>query len=448
MNILRQRIPTILGFLILIGGIAGGVYLVQKGGIWFLRAEPEAIPKQIRITNISENSFTVSWTTDEAVIGFIKYGLTPSLEETVTDERDELSGQPVSYLVHHVKVEDRKPETKYYFKIGSGKRLFDNNGKPYEVTTAPVLGTPPPADTVYGTILKPDDSAAEGVIVYLTLANSTPLSALTKSGGNWAIPLSVARTSDLSSYITYDPQASVEEIFVQGGNLGTATAIVTTKNDSPVPTITLGKSYDFRETEAGGEPEAEPTTAPPATGFPLEPMTTPPSVEEELTIINPEENEEITTQKPEIQGKGPSGKTIKVTLESPATFTSWVTINEDGSWNWTLPSELSLGEHTITAILEDGTSVSRRFTVLAAESDFPSFTATPSGTITPSPGVSPTPSPTASPTPTPTPVTRTGVLDTEEGTPEPGYLTPTVAFVILGTVLIFTGLFLNFKLSF
>jgi len=445
MNVLRQRIPTILGILILIAGITGGVYLVQKGGVWSLKADPGAVPKEIRITNISESGFTVSWATGKESLGYIKYGISSSLKETIVDERDKLSGKAVPYFVHHVKVEGLKPVTKYYFKIGSERGIYDNNGKPYEVTTAPVLGTPPSADTVYGTILKADSSSpAEGVVVYLTLANSVPLSVLTKSGGGWTIPLSVARTPNLSSYIIYDPDASIEEIFVQGGNLGTATAIVTTKNDSPVPTIILGKSHDFREVEMEEK-----------SGFSLQPLISPPAVGEEgLRIVNPEEGEGIATQRPEIRGEGPKGVAIEITLESPESFTASVVVNEDGSWKWTPPADLSPGEHTVSVVSDNGSSVSRRFTVLAAEGDLPAFTATRSGEASPSPTLSPAPTttpgvfPTATPSVVPTIASRKAMPATEEGVPEPGYLTPTIIFVILGIILIFTGLFLNFKLDF
>lgn len=451
MKILQQRIPTILGLLLLISGIAAGVYLVQKRGVWFLRAEPKATPQQIRITNISDNSFTVSWITEIEVLGFVKYGVTPSLTETVVDERDKISGKTTPYFCHHVKVASLSPGTKYYFKIGSGKGLFDNQGKLFEVTTAFVLGPPPAADTVYGTILKPDGAIAEGVLVYLSLANSIPLSALTESSGNWAIPLSVARTVNLSSYITYDPDASVEEIFVQGGPLGTATAVVTTKNDSPVPPITLGKSYDFREAKPQPEAGVSPTPTLSTTKFSLQPLATPLPREEELKITNPEEGEEIVTQNPEIQGTGPSENMITITLESPETFTAEVTINEDGSWSWTPPANLTPGEHTVTVVLRDGTSVSRRFTVLAApEGEFPAFTATPSTEASPSPTplLTPSPSPTATPTATPTVAPRTGLPATEEGVPEPGYLTPTFIVCLMGIVLILSGLLLKTKTSF
>lgn len=83
------------------------------------------------------------------------------------------------------------------------------------------------------------------MIVYLSLVNAGQLSALTRSSGAWAIPLNLARKEDLSSWAQYDKEASLIEIFVQGGNKGVATAITTTRNDSPVPSITLGKILIF-----------------------------------------------------------------------------------------------------------------------------------------------------------------------------------------------------------
>jgi len=442
MNIWRRHIPTILGFLILIGGVFGGIYLVQREGIWFLKAEPKAVPREIKFTNISGKSFTVSWITEKRVIGFIKYGITPSLEKTNNDERDEISGQTTPFLVHQVRISNLQPAAKYYFKIGSEKKLFDNQGQPYEITTGPVLEAPPLADTVYGTILKPNGLPAEGVIVYLTLANAVPLSALSKSDGNWAIPLSVVRTADLSSYIIYDSEASMEEIFVQGGDLGTATAVVTTKDDSPVPSITMGKSYDFRKKKAAAE--AVPTPGSEGSKFSLSPMSTPSASQGgKLTIINPEEEEKIATSAPEIRGKGPSGETIRITVESAESFTGEVVVNQDGGWSWTPPAGLLPGDHTVTAALADGTKVSHSFTVLASgEAELPSFTATPSAEASPSPTLMPTTAP------TPTLVLRKSMPATEGGVPHPGILTPTLIFAILGAVLTFTGLWLNFKLDF
>lgn len=444
-----RRIPTILGLFILLAGIAAGVFLIQKGLVWFLRAEPTTTPKQVKITNISDNSFAVSWITEGKVAGFIKYSPTLSLDLIAVDDRDQISGETASYTTHHATIRGLEPATKYYFKIGSGKNLYDNNGKPYEVTTAPTTTNPPlPSDPAYGAINKPDNSPAAGAIVYLSLANTTPLSALTKNTGSWLITLNNARTIDLSTYASYDREASIEEIFVQGGAMGTATAVVTTKNDSPVPTIALGKSYDFRQAKASGEPTATPT--PSDSKFSLEPIEATPAVEKELTIINPSQGEKISTQKPEILGQGPAGVEIDISLESPATYSGKIKIGTDGNWNWSPPEDLEPGEHTVTAKYTDENGIkhliSRSFVVLAAGEEL-AFEASPSATPTPSlsptPTATPSPTPTLTITPTPTPPARAGVPSTEAGVPEPGYLTPTFLLFIIGFSLIIFGLLSN-----
>jgi len=434
----NHRIPTLVALFLLIGGVAGGVILIKSGSTWLAGARPEITPKQVKITNVSESGFTVSWITDEQTSGFIQYGAEGELSFIASDDRDQLSGQQGKFWIHHVTLKDLKPATNYFFKINSGEKIFDNNGQPYQIKTAPTIQeTMPPNDVAYGTILKQDGSPAEGVIVYLSLANAAPLSGLTRASGNWAIPLNLARLPDLSSWATYDKEASVEEIFVQGGSIGTATAVTVTKYDSPVPNITLGQSFDFRKESSQPTPTAVPTSA--SSGFSVSKQESS-SSSANLTIINPSEGEEVNTSRPEILGTGPSGETLTITVNSPETLTSQITINGDGTWNWIPPTSLSPGKHTITARLADGRIISRSFTVLAAgSSDMPSFTASPSATIT----LTPTPTATPALTPTSTASGRISIPSTEGGIPKPGYLTPTFLVFMIGVVLVFLGLLTN-----
>ena len=433
----NRRIPTILALFLLLIGVISGVILIKNAPRWLAGASQEITPKQVKITNVSENSFAVSWITDEQTNGFIQYGTGGELSFTAADDRDQLSGGQGKFFTHHVTVRSLTPATNYFFKINSGGKTFDDNGQPYQIKTAPTIqGAMPDSDIAYGTILKQDGSPAEGVIVYLSLANAAPLSTLTKASGSWVIPLNLARLPDLSSWANYDKEASVEEIFVQGGAAGTATAIAVTKNDSPLPTITLGGNFDFRQ--ALLSPTPTPTQASSGSRFSVENLS-PPTLP--LQIINPSSGEKVSTSTPEILGTGPAGEVLTITINSPETFTAQVTINEDGSWSWTPPTNLSPGEHTVTVSLADGRKITRSFTVLAAgSSDLPSFTATPSATITPSP------TPIPSPTPTATPVARAAMPSTEAGVPESGYLTPTFLFFILGTALMFLGILSNILL--
>jgi len=442
----RKRIPTIIGLLILIIGIAVSVFLINKGTRWFTRAAPETTPKQVKFTNITNNSFSVSWVTDEATSGFVKYGTTTKLDQVAKDDRDELTGQIGNFIAHHATLENLNSATTYQLQIGSGGASYDNNGQNYQITTAPALTTPlPSSDVAHGKVENQAGSPAEGAIVYLSLPGAIPQSTLVKASSDWVIPLNLARSEDLSTYAQYDRQATIEEILVQAGGLGTATAVVSTKNDNPVSTITLGENHDFRTAALPSEEETEEEAT--SSGFTFEELESPSlatSSPTEVTITNPSDEEEINTQKPEIQGTGPAGKVLEIIVESPQTYTDTIVVDADGNWDWTPPANLESGEHTITITYEDEEGqeqiLSQTFVILAAgDSDLPSLTATPSGTATPSP----TPSPTVSPSPSATPDGRVSMPSTEEGVPDSGYLTPTFLVFIMGLVLITFGLFSN-----
>ena len=465
-NFSRKRIPTILGLLLLVAGLGTGLYLVGQATI-IPRAAAGETPKEIKITNISENSFTVSWITDAVTTGFVRVGSTANkLDRTVTDDRDQLSGGADPFLTHHVTVGNLRPDTNYYFKLGSGtsRVLYDNNGEAYLLSTPSVLGTSPAADTVYGTVLELESTPASGAIVYLTLPNAAPLSAQVKSTGNWAVSLSTSRTSDLSAYVAYDRQATTLELFVQGGSGQVATAVTVTANDSPVPPITLGQDHDFRsDVPEGQELEGEPGELPPGAdvgsglGLSSEPDASPsgtpddttkfsfgslgPALPEtstfELDILNPEqEGEEMATAIPEIFGTSPKNVTLTIVVESPTTYTDTLAVGDKGLWQWTPPAGLDPGEHTVTVSYTDEQGILQRvqrgFVVLAAEGEsLPSFEATPS----------------ASASPSATPAPRVSQPSTESGVPVAGILTPTLTLFILGAGLLAVGLFWQLKLN-
>jgi hypothetical protein len=441
----EKKVPTILGIIILIIGLAAGVFLVTQGQEIFLRASPELTPDQIKVTNISDNSLTLSWTTQKETSGFIKYGESPSLGQTLADDRDQLSGETGAFTTHYVTLVNLKPNTTYYYKIGSGGKVFPAQGQPYETQSAPVAqGLLPPSDVASGIVNKSDGAPAEGTIVYLSMANVSPLSVIVKSSGSWLIPLNTARTTDLDSFIEYDKEAQVIELFVEGGSLGHSSVITTTKNDNPVPVITLGETYDFRQYAEPAAVTPTPTislvpslTATPSGFNPGELLPTPSATPTgELSISNPEQGEDLNALKPEFAGTGPPGKLIEIVVESSSSYTGTIKVNDDGSWDWTPPADLEPGTHTVK-ISYGGQTISKTFTVLAAgESDLPAYTATPSATISPSPTLSPTP----------TTAPRTALPSTESGVPDSGFVTPTFFFFLLGSSLVTAGFLLQKKM--
>jgi hypothetical protein len=446
----KLKIPTIIGLLILTIGVFASVILIKEGPRWLTRAAPETKPKQIQFTNLTDNGFSVSWITDSATSGFVKYGESNQLNQVARDDRDEMSGETGDFTTHHVTLRNLKPGTIYQLQIFSANQSQESDGQSLQVTTATNLTLPsPPSDVAYGTVNTPSGSPADGAIVYLSLPGVTKQSTLVKSSGNWVIALNLARSDDLGSYAQYDPQMTTIDLMIQGGNLGSATAVVTTKNDSPVPLITLGQNHDFRE-EASPLPQEEISEASTSSKFTLEGIeaTRTATQTSEVTIANPSEEEDVNTQKPEFTGQGPAGKVLEILIESSSTYTDTIVIDESGNWHWTPPANLEPGEHTITITYKDDQgeekALSHTFTVLAAgDSNLPSLTATSSGEASPSPS----PSPSLRPSPSVTPSGQVSLPSTEAGVPESGYLTPTFLVFIMGLGLISFGLVSNILLK-
>lgn len=431
----KFHFPTALGLLILLVALGVGLYWAKN------KTAPTNVgagaPKQVRLTNVVDTGFTVSWITDQATSGKIKLGTeSNSLKTEVLDDRDQISGETGSFETHHLTSKNLKPNTKYWFKIDSGGKSFDNQGKPFEVTTGPTLGSPPPADPIYGTVMTATQTPAEGSLVYINLANAAPLSALAKSGGHWAMSLSTARTSDLKSFLSYDTQATLVNLLVQGGRQGTAPAITTTANDSPVPVIVLGQSHDFRA-QASTLPDL---TAPPATaggqtatGFsalnPLIAQTQPATPSGTVTLENPGlDGEVINATQPAFIGSGPPGTVLAIEIHSTDSYTGTATINPDGDWEFIPPQGLSAGTHTITIAYLDSSgaeqTLSRSFVIAAAgESEAPAITATPSGATADS--------------------GRTAMPSTSSGVPQPGAGDLSWLLFLAGLGLVIGGLHLK-----
>ena len=139
----NKKLPAIIGILLLVVGVGAGIFLVQSDTGFIPRATPEFAPQSLVVTNISENSFSISWVTDQKAGGFLKYGVVVNKLNTVeNDDRDQLTGNTGSYNTHHITIKNLEPETTYYFKIASGgkNQFYNDNGQPYQVITAPVLG--------------------------------------------------------------------------------------------------------------------------------------------------------------------------------------------------------------------------------------------------------------------------------------------------------------------
>lgn len=469
---MTRRFPTILGLILLLA--AAGL------GIWYLQTSKpkvaeDIIPSKIKITNVADNKFTVSWVTAGLAEGTIEYGpVGQKLGQAAMDDRDQ-DGEPKTYLTHHVTIPDLQPSTQYAFRILSGDRStrFDNNGSPYSVTTGPTISTTPTSKSLYGDVSAGAQLPTD-IIVYLGLPGAAPVSTLVTASSKYVFTVSTVRTADLQKYIEYDPAATVANITAESGNLDSLIT-VTMANAEPVPLITLGQDDDFRSerpTVAQVEPETTPAEVSPMPSavaetpgiFNVEPLSgNEPSTggTQSVSLLNPEEDgEQVATTRPEFRGTGPGSTVLSITVRSAKPYADSVVVDGDGTWSWSPPADLEPGEHTVTIAYIDTAGIERvierSFFVqpaLAAQGD-PAFEATPSASVRASATPSPSPSAKASPTSSPgsggleaggetgatlSPSPREGMPSTESGVPVTGLFSTTLLTGLVGLVIMVIG---------
>src|SRR4030066_991532 len=144
----KRKVPTVIGILVLIIGLAVGIYLLQSRNIFKLGAKGETLPKDVRMTNITDSSFSVSWTTDKETGGFVSWGESEGRMDSVEEDELEENG-----FTHFVTIRGLSPTTTYYFKINSGANFYGDSGVHWKVTKGPVLNSITKANTISGTLL-------------------------------------------------------------------------------------------------------------------------------------------------------------------------------------------------------------------------------------------------------------------------------------------------------
>lgn len=400
----EKRIPTLLGILMIVIGIGATSFLVKSGLNLMGKAAPAETPENIRITNISDSSFTVSYITADRVLGTVSYGTDKALGTSITDDRDQQSGNLNTYNLHYITIRNLKPSTKYFFTITSGKITFLNNDEAFEVTTGPVIEEEPSLQKpVVGKMISTDATIPKEAIICLTITDGQTISTLMKPDGSYILPLNSIRSQDLNSYFLFDQDPVLKMLIV--GMPEQSMITLGLKQANPVPIITLSKNYDFT---IDNSPVA---TISGAIGFPS--FSASPSASKNPQILTPKRDEQFLDQKPLFKGTAPPGTDVQITIHSSNDLQANVKADSKGNWSYRPQTPLSPGEHTLSITSRDQfgilKTITQSFTVFAQgtqveQSATPS--ATPTLTIAPTQvaSVSPflTPTLTATPTQTPT----------------------------------------------
>jgi len=452
----NKRIPTLLGIFLIGVGIIVTTFLVKQGGFISINASPTTQPKNVRISNITNESFTVSYETIDSVFGVLSYGSSTELGKSGLDDRDQETGNVSAHKLHNITVRNLNPETKYYFSIISGKDTFLNNSSPYEVTTGSEISeSPSDQEPVSGKILLPDGKIPTESIVYLTTEGSQVISTLVKSDGTFILPLNSLRNTELNTFSSLSPEQIIKLLAI--GNGLSSSVIIALNQVQPIPTITLSSNYDFTTNE-----ENTATNSATLKEFPSF-SSTEKTVEANSgpKILSPERNENLSDQKPNFTGTANPNETIQVIIHSDEKIQADVKTDAKGNWSYRPPKDLSPGTHTITVVAKDKKGVLKTivqsFVVYASGSQLageagsptpttkPQATGSPTTTLTPTTTTIPNQTITATITTTPSENNVATITETVNNSPTPTTpLPPTgnptiISFGIVGLVVTLMG---------
>lgn len=239
---IKFKIPTILGLSIIILGIIAGVFLTLTEQIFTSKASLSINAENITLTNVTDDSVTISWQTLSPTTSFITFGQTNPNEQTILDDRDSKTS-PKIHAIHYITIKNLLPKTSYQYKILSGKITSEVKN----FTTAAPLTTQTGFRPIIGSVLDGDQPLDEGII-YLSIADAAIESSLIKNSGNFLIPISQIRKLDLSDSfpLTADTIAKLTIVSAKGQT----TALFKLKDsEKGLPPIKLGEDLDLTGVE-------------------------------------------------------------------------------------------------------------------------------------------------------------------------------------------------------
>lgn len=434
-TIWNKQLPSLIGVVILFLSIGTIGWLSTNTVRFGTKAAADLTPKQVQVSNITDSSFTVSYTTLDPALGSVAFGANQNLNQVALDDRDKTTGIAKTYYVHYITVTNLSPKTIYHFTITSGDKTFQDTNTPYSVTTASTLPiTTGPVIRASGEVRQEDGTAPPEAVAYLTSETSQLFSTLLQSNGSYTMNLTNVRNKALTTKSTLTG-STLLRLTITGSNAESHATLLANQIEA-IPQIILSKDYDFSVGTSSLTPtltatnSASPSARP---AFPQVETTTENGTTPE--ILTPENDQSLSDQQPLFKGKAPPNETVEIIINSEQQITTTVTTDGKGNWQYRPDVALEPGEHTVTIKTFDAAGIAREitktFTVFAQGSQFtqPSVspkpeTPTPTKKPTPTPTKLPTATPTRAPTATPTRVPTVKLTSTPTATPT-ATLTPT-----------------------
>lgn len=416
----KSRVPVVLVFL-------AGVSMFSFFLFFFgTNSQPTRATKknlkQHEIVNLSPSEAGIFWETEKKEVGWVVYG---ERENTITslalDERDS-ENKRFSSIYHYIPLKNLLKDKTYYYKIVSDREVVsDKNGKVFQLHTLRNIPSGTALRPAYGKILQANGQPADNVLVLYIQSGFVPLLALTKTTGEWLIPLQY-----MVNKATNEPLLLLEnsvvrlEVLTDDAKPTTITAPI--KRTNPLPqSIIEGQSYELKNEEGV-----------------LGTVATASSIVnlKEIDIIFPREGAVVPATRPLLKGVALPGHEVTISLDAKPAYATKILADKNGEWRLDLSLQLPAGSYKLSATTDNASArkitVSRKFSV-GKSGEQVLAEATKSATVAPA-----TPTPTLLPTATPASLPNTGFTPTPSVLANTGFASDflfyaSFAFIILGT---------------
>lgn len=217
------------------------IFLVSASGYLIFLFFTSPSPQNVRVSNVTASSLTLSWTSKKPVKGCVVY----------TSQRNRILRNLLFFLpftshkicdthpkatTHYLTLKNLSPETPYFYRINQGLKLF-KKGLPNIATdkvseTQPLLPRP-----VYGKVTQ-GEMSQEFILIYLFHPRGgNLLSALTNKQGNYTQDAANFKDEN-GRFINLRP-TDILEIEVEAGELGSKKITTPVSKSQPVEGIEL-----------------------------------------------------------------------------------------------------------------------------------------------------------------------------------------------------------------
>ncbi len=393
-----RRIPTIVALLVLLFVVGISTILVQTGVFYIGKAAPDTNPQNFSISNITDTSFTVIFTTAGLVEGTVALTNSDTGNTISLDDRDKKTGVKNKYFSHHITIQNLKPKTSYSFKLLVGSDEYENQS--YTTTTGVTIESPPPAQNpIYGRVLNPDGTQDNDAIVSARTESSSLITAHTTQKGEFILPTNSLRNIQHDGYIILSENTEFDISAIKQ-NMKTSVK-ASFKISQNLPPITLLQEYVFT-------PNIKPTQTPIATGLDAGISS---GETDPLSITTPREDESFTDLKPLFEGTALPEQTVNLSVSG--VFSQQVLANVVGYWSFRPSVDFPPGKYTLLASsknsLGDTINASSNFSIFPQGSQVLADSLNPTTTPTSAPTPTSSPTPTPLPSSTPTPIQSTPI---------------------------------------